>query len=50
MRRDGAAGHSEYPRIGDDGHLRTSGYNLAVVVAGLPERAIVVRGIPDGTE
>ncbi|MDH6284796.1 alpha/beta hydrolase [Prescottella agglutinans] len=49
VRRDGAAGHSEYPRVGDDGHLRTSGYNLALVVAGLPERAIVVRGIPDGT-
>ncbi|GAB2634494.1 alpha/beta hydrolase [Prescottella soli] len=50
VRRDGAAGHSEYPRVGDDGHLRTSGYNLAVVVAGLPDRAIVVAGPRGGTD
>lgn len=50
VRRDGAAGHSEYPRVADDGRLRTSGYNLAVVVAGLPGRAIVVPGRSDGTD
>ncbi|WP_433608627.1 alpha/beta hydrolase [Prescottella agglutinans] len=50
VRRDGAVGHSEYPRVGDDGRLRTSGYNLAVVVAGLPERAVGVPGSSDGTD
>lgn len=33
--RQGATGHSEYPRSGDNGELRTSGYNTAVVIAGL---------------
>lgn len=33
--RQGASGHSEYPRSGDNGELRTSGYNTAVVIAGL---------------
>ncbi|MFE6862880.1 alpha/beta hydrolase [Nocardia sp. NPDC057668] len=43
VRRDGAVGHSEYPRSGDDGEqLRTTGYNVAAVVAGLP----VVEGDP----
>ncbi|CAM3167131.1 alpha/beta hydrolase [Prescottella defluvii] len=45
--RDGASGHSEYPRPGADGHLRTSGYNLAAIVAGLPERAVTVAGGAD---
>ncbi|ORI18820.1 hypothetical protein BJD99_18910 [Rhodococcus sp. 1163] len=35
--RQGATGHSEYPRSGDDGELRTSGYNTAVVIAGLAD-------------
>ena len=35
--RQGASGHSEYPRSGDNGELRTSGYNTAVVVAGLAD-------------
>ncbi len=39
--RDGARGHSEYPRAGSNGELRTSGYNAAVVVAELPELAIL---------
>ncbi|MCL2534461.1 MAG: alpha/beta hydrolase [Nocardiaceae bacterium] len=40
LSRDGASGHSEYPRLGPDGRLRTSGYNLAAIVANLPERSI----------
>lgn len=35
--RQGASGHSEYPRSGDNGELRTSGYNTAVVIAGLAD-------------
>ncbi|WP_421585942.1 alpha/beta hydrolase [Rhodococcus sp. MALMAid1271] len=35
--RQGATGHSEYSRSGDNGELRTSGYNTAVVVAGLAD-------------
>ncbi|WP_354559957.1 MULTISPECIES: alpha/beta hydrolase [unclassified Rhodococcus (in: high G+C Gram-positive bacteria)] len=35
--RQAATGHSEYPRSGDDGELRTSGYNTAVVIAGLAD-------------
>lgn len=38
--RSGATGHSEYARTGDNGRLRTSGYNLAVVVAGLGDRVL----------
>lgn len=38
--RDGASGHSEYARDGDNGELRTSGYNAAAVVAGLPDKAV----------
>ena len=41
--REGAAGHSEYPRpfqIDNRDVLRTTGYNTAVVVAGLPELAV----------
>ncbi len=35
----GAEGHAEYPREGDKGLLHRSGYNLAAVLAGLPENA-----------
>jgi len=42
--REGATGHAEYARTGDNGNLRTSGYNTAVVVAGLPDK--VVHGNP----
>ncbi|MGK2882704.1 MAG: alpha/beta hydrolase [Mycobacterium sp.] len=41
--RDGAAEHADYPRpFSRDGVdiLRTTGYNVAVVVAGLPENAV----------
>lgn len=40
--RAGASGHSDYPRpvrVGDQDVLRMTGYNTAVVVAGLPELA-----------
>ncbi|WP_024801197.1 alpha/beta hydrolase [Nocardia sp. BMG51109] len=40
VERDGATGHAEYARNGDNGQLRTSGYNTAVVVAGLPDQVI----------
>lgn len=42
VNRAGASGHSEYPRpvrVGDEDVLRMTGYNTAVVVAGLPELA-----------
>ncbi|WP_042937505.1 alpha/beta hydrolase [Rhodococcus sp. AW25M09] len=35
--RDGSSGHSEYTRSGDNGMLRTSGYNLAVIGIGRPD-------------
>lgn len=35
-----AYGHSEYPRSGDNGQLRTSAYNMAAVLAGLPYEAL----------
>ncbi|WP_024800354.1 alpha/beta hydrolase [Nocardia sp. BMG51109] len=35
VHREDSNGHSEYPRPGADGALRTAGYNMAVVVAGL---------------
>ncbi|QDQ94473.1 hypothetical protein FND50_29360 [Rhodococcus sp. WB9] len=40
VQREDANGHSEYPRPSGNGELRTSGYNMAVIVAGLPELAI----------
>ncbi|KXO98162.1 alpha/beta hydrolase [Tsukamurella pseudospumae] len=36
----GASGHSEYPRMGDGGKLRMSGYNFAAILSGI-ERARV---------
>ncbi|QBS43583.1 alpha/beta hydrolase [Nocardia sp. CS682] len=41
VRREDSNGHAEYPRPSGNGELRTGGYNMAVVVAGLPE--LVVR-------
>ncbi|MFH5230680.1 alpha/beta hydrolase [Antrihabitans spumae] len=39
--REGAHTHADYPRTGSDGEtLRISGYNIAAVVAGLPELAV----------
>nr|WP_271212738.1 alpha/beta hydrolase [Rhodococcus wratislaviensis]GLK39452.1 alpha/beta hydrolase [Rhodococcus wratislaviensis] len=40
VQREDANGHSEYPRPSGNGELRTSGYNMAVIVAGMPELAI----------
>ncbi|MGF7123081.1 alpha/beta hydrolase [Rhodococcus sp. BE178] len=38
--RDGVHKHSQYSQQGDNGELRMSGYNMAVIVAGLPEQAV----------
>jgi hypothetical protein len=35
-----AYGHSEYARTGDNGELRMSAYNMAAVLAGLPQETI----------
>lgn len=35
--RDGVDDHSGYPRLGSNGELRTSGYNLAVIGIGRPD-------------
>ncbi|WP_067704568.1 alpha/beta hydrolase [Nocardia jejuensis] len=40
VHRDRAYGHSEYPRTGTGGELRTSGWNVAMIVAGLPDQAV----------
>lgn len=41
VKHERAFGHAEYARTGDNGELRMTGYNLAVVVAGLPELAVL---------
>ncbi|WP_156622928.1 alpha/beta hydrolase [Mycobacterium sp. 1164966.3] len=38
-----AYGHSEYPRIGSNGELRMSAYNMAAVLAGLPDDLVTPR-------
>lgn len=38
---DGAHGHSDYPRCPDGGGLRTTNYNIAAVLAGLADKAVV---------
>jgi hypothetical protein len=38
-----AYGHSDYPRIGSNGELRMSAYNMAAVLAGLPDDLVVPR-------
>ncbi|SHP80915.1 Alpha/beta hydrolase of uncharacterised function (DUF1023) [Mycobacteroides abscessus subsp. bolletii] len=35
---DAASGHSDYPRLGSNGELRTTGYNIAAVISGLAEQ------------
>ncbi|WP_101947933.1 alpha/beta hydrolase [Mycobacterium sp. 3519A] len=35
--REGVQSHSDYARLGSDNQLRMSGYNLAAVMAGLPD-------------
>jgi Alpha/beta hydrolase len=49
-----AYGHSDYPRIGSNGELRMSAYNMAAVLAGLPDdlvkpRASGVDTLPRGS-
>lgn len=39
--REGVQSHADYPRADNDGNLRMSGYNLAAVVAGLPDNQLV---------
>lgn len=36
--RQGVESHSDYARLGSDNQLRMSGYNLAAVMAGLPDK------------
>ncbi|WP_280229955.1 alpha/beta hydrolase [Nocardia cyriacigeorgica] len=38
VHREDSNGHSEYPRIGANERLRTAGYNMAIVLAGLTGR------------
>ncbi|MEU2030586.1 alpha/beta hydrolase [Nocardia amamiensis] len=40
VHREDSNGHSEYPRLSANGELRTAGYNMAVIVAGLPHLAV----------
>ena len=35
--REGASSHSDYPRMGEGDRLRTSGYNLSIIAAGLAD-------------
>jgi len=39
VHRDESTGHGNYPRVGSHGELRTSGWNTAMIVAGLPKQA-----------
>ncbi|MFD1811000.1 alpha/beta hydrolase [Rhodococcus gannanensis] len=38
--RDGVGSHSEYPQFGENQELRMSGYNMASIVAGLPDQVV----------
>ena len=40
MNLEGAHGHSDYPRWGSNNLPRTTGYNVAAVVAGLPNNVV----------
>lgn len=40
VQHESATGHSEYPRDGSNGELRTPGYNMAAIVAGNPDAVI----------
>ncbi|MGH3561949.1 MAG: alpha/beta hydrolase [Mycobacterium sp.] len=41
-------GHSEYPRMGSNEELRMSGYNMAAVLAGLPDKIVRPRSLAPG--
>ena len=43
-----AHGHSEYPALGSNNELRMSGYNMAAVLAGLPEQTVRPRVLAPG--
>ncbi|WP_450104125.1 alpha/beta hydrolase [Rhodococcus triatomae] len=38
--REGVRSHSQYPQLGGNRELRMSGYNMASVVAGLPDQVV----------
>nr|WP_232541731.1 alpha/beta hydrolase [Nocardia bovistercoris] len=40
VHREDANGHSEYPRPSGNGELRTATYNMAVILAGLPDQVV----------
>ena len=40
--RQGVESHADYARLGSDNQLRMSGYNLAAIMAGLPDNAALV--------
>jgi pimeloyl-ACP methyl ester carboxylesterase len=40
MFHDEARGHADYPRVGANGELRMSGYNMAAVLVGRPDLAV----------
>jgi alpha/beta hydrolase family protein len=44
-----AYGHSEYARDGSNGELRMSGYNMAAVLAGLPDDLVMPPVLPPPT-
>lgn len=44
--REGVDSHADYPRAANDGALRMSGYNIAAVVAGLPDDQLVMAPPP----
>lgn len=46
MLHERAYGHSEYARDGSNGQLRMSGYNLAAVLAGLPDDLVKAQPLP----
>jgi hypothetical protein len=46
MLHERAYGHSEYARDGSNGQLRMSGYNLAAVLAGLPNDLVKAQPLP----
>jgi hypothetical protein len=40
--RDGVQSHADYPRMGSGDQLRMSGYNLAAVLAGIPDNEVIM--------
>ena len=44
--REAAHSHADYPRMSDNDRLRMSGYNLAVIAAGLDPREVAVFAEP----